>query len=323
MILAVAVAALGAWRWFDESPSSASPRAPSALTAPASFVECDAVGPGRAQACTLRFESAALGETARVRVLLPPRWREKKNLKTLYFLHGRGSAMGEGRPSMIEELGFAQDLGKSADTGWMIAAPQDARGNDYWMNGVGHSRRWSDFLSTELIAGVEAHFPADPRPCSRLIAGISMGAYGAFYQAYHHPDLYAGAAAHSPLFRFTAEEVRLNPQDPPVFGLTTDELERTLLTRSYARAGAGFRKPLWIDIGDHDELAVRTYTRTFSFLNSLRALEPQAVIRIFSGPGENHSMSYWLRHKARYLGWYEERFAEGCLPAPRTSGHDH
>lgn len=279
--------------------------------------DCDMLKPAQksSQACTMFLRSESLSEDVPVRVIVPPGYPAKGPYAVVYFLHGRESSMLPDRPSMVESLGFNELMAVNQaqqETSWILVAPQDRRGHDYWMNGAKNGRKWNDFLAWELPATIEQSFPVKPRPCARLIAGISMGAYGAFYHFFQHPLQYAGFAAHSPLFRTNRTEVEINGHDPAVFGIAEGELNKSLLPRLYRHEDIHLGRPMWIDIGDHDQLAINHYKKTFDFIREVAEREPKAKVSIFEGEMEDHSFPYWKKHLPAALEWYSTTLAEAC-----------
>lgn len=270
------------------------------------------------RACTMFVRSNALDEDVPLRVIVPPGYPAGGPYSVVYFLHGRDSSMLPDRPSMAEALGFPELMAARSKGAakWILVAPQDRRGHDYWMNGAKNGRRWNDFLAWDLPEEIERSFPVKTQPCGRLLSGVSMGAYGAFYHFVQHPMLYAGFAAHSPLFRTNREEVEINGRDPAVFGVSEGELNKRLVTRIYRRDGVHHGRPMWVDIGDHDQLAVNHYKKTFDFIRELKSREPRARIAIREGLNEDHSFGYWRRHLPEALDWYDETLAQSCPQAP-------
>jgi S-formylglutathione hydrolase FrmB len=55
--------------------------------------------------------------------------------------------------------------------------------------------RYEDYLVRDLVADVEARFPALTGRAHRAIVGISMGGFGAVAMALRHPEMYVFAGA--------------------------------------------------------------------------------------------------------------------------------
>ncbi len=246
-----------------------------------------------------------------VRVLVPVGFTlsEAHNYATIYFLHGRGGAMGTSARSQAEDIGYLGKLAQSRH--WIMVAPQDEEGNGFWMEGQESQKKWNEFLAKELIAEIEKLFKIDTRACQRLIVGISMGGTGAFTQAFRYRDLYAGFASHSGTYRMGVKDVMTNPLDQTCFGLQEKQLDESLITRKYS-AGKRYLKPMWLDYGENDEPVTRTYKSGLAFIDSLENLEPLAVIHRYTGVDQTHSLFYWRSHLSEYVKWYESVLSKSC-----------
>jgi putative tributyrin esterase len=72
-------------------------------------------------------------------------------------------------------------------------------GSSYYMNAVERPQdKYEDDLIRDLIAEVEARFPAKSDRANRAIVGVSMGGFAAVALALRHPDLFVFAGAISP-----------------------------------------------------------------------------------------------------------------------------
>jgi S-formylglutathione hydrolase FrmB len=69
--------------------------------------------------------------------------------------------------------------------------------------------RYEDYLVHDLIADVEARFPAATGRESRAFAGVSMGGYAAVKLALSRPELFVFAGAISPAVNVTERPFRL------------------------------------------------------------------------------------------------------------------
>ena len=54
--------------------------------------------------------------------------------------------------------------------------------------------RYETFVSKELIAYVDSHFPTYPTPAKRAVTGLSMGGHGAMWLAIRHKDVFGAEA---------------------------------------------------------------------------------------------------------------------------------
>lgn len=64
-----------------------------------------------------------------------------------------------------------------------------------WYSNQVHGYRFFDYLTEELPASMQRMFPISGRPEDTVVAGLSMGGYGAFKWALRKPDSIAAAAS--------------------------------------------------------------------------------------------------------------------------------
>ena len=168
---------------------------------------------------------AMIGAAVTVNVLLPPGYSDPANAgvnyKVLYLLHGHG--------------GGPDDWWKNADANHasletvvgtlpLIVVMPDG-GYDGWYsdwygvdvdghNGTDPNRApaWESFHTNELLTFVDRTYRTVQAATGRLVAGLSMGGYGALHYGLAHPDLFAAAGSFS-----GALDIRLDdPAEPLV-----------------------------------------------------------------------------------------------------------
>ena len=141
----------------------------------------------------LTIESAALGRTAKVRLLTPRGWdkRDRRDRwPVLLLLHGCCDTYDSWtRETDVEEFRKLRDvlvvMPEGGDVGWY----------SNWRNhGKGGPPAWEDFHLKELPRLLERHYGAGNR---RVIAGLSMGGFGALSYAGRHPGMFRAAASYS------------------------------------------------------------------------------------------------------------------------------
>lgn len=137
--------------------------------------------------------SPALGRTVGVRVLLPGRPSEVADV--IYLFHGGGDDFRS-----WTDLGAAEQL--TADSPYLVVMP-DAGAASYSRHTIGGGERtettldWPTFHTAELPAFIADRYSVNPERSGALLAGLSMGGYGAMKYAAQHPDRYCAAAAFS------------------------------------------------------------------------------------------------------------------------------
>lgn len=141
----------------------------------------------------------------RVRVLLPPGYATAtRRYPVLLLLHGAGddaaawtsNADGQvpletftaGLPDAEQAVVVMPDAGKNTDAGWY---------SDWFNGGAFGPPRWETFHIAQLLPWVEQTFRVRSDRGGRVVAGLSMGGYGAVEYAARHPDLFAAAFSFS------------------------------------------------------------------------------------------------------------------------------
>lgn len=132
--------------------------------------------------------SPALGRTLGVRVLLPGIPQEVSPVIHLY--HGGGDDFRS-----WTDFGAAEEL--TLNSPYLVVMP-DAGAGTYSRVAVGSEvHDWPTFHTKEIPEFLAKNFSVDFAPDNQLLAGLSMGGYGAMKYAAWHPDRYSWAAAFS------------------------------------------------------------------------------------------------------------------------------
>jgi len=135
--------------------------------------------------------------TVRVLVMTPPSYdaAPARHYPVLYFLHDGG-----GDEEVFFREGLADALEKDMREGrlpeMLVVAP---RGVGTWfVDGEGAAPRYATFLTRTLVPFVDSRYRTVASRGSRLVAGISMGGYGALHWALAAPSLFCAAGGLSP-----------------------------------------------------------------------------------------------------------------------------
>jgi S-formylglutathione hydrolase FrmB len=165
----------------------------------------------------ITIDSAALGQTACARILLPRHFSSRSGdaWPVFYLLHGGlGSYVDWTESSDIERLTRRADV--------LVVMPDAGRLGfyaDWWNHGAGNKPGWETFHLTELIQIVERGLGASDQ---RAIAGLSMGGFGAMSYAGRRPELFRAAASFSGVLDTTHPTVApLFPGPYPTFLMQT------------------------------------------------------------------------------------------------------
>jgi enterochelin esterase-like enzyme len=144
-------------------------------------------------------DSKLLGRTVRYGVYLPPGYDEPANAKTRYpvvfFLHGlfEGAErwMGRGGAELFDNAIKEKKLPP------MLLICPDA-GMTFYADTLDGKKPYARFFVEELVPFVDKTYRTTGDRLHRIVAGSSMGGFGALRFALKHPDLFSAVIAHEP-----------------------------------------------------------------------------------------------------------------------------
>ncbi|MCW6004799.1 esterase family protein [Micromonospora sp. CPCC 205371] len=141
----------------------------------------------------LTIASPALDRTAKVRLLTPEGWdqrRPKHRWPVFYLLHGCCATYDSWTSETdVETLPQLRHV--------LVVMPEAGEVGFYsnwWNGGAGGPPAWETFHLRELRTLLERHYGAGHR---RVVAGLSMGGFGALTYAARHPGMFRAAASYS------------------------------------------------------------------------------------------------------------------------------
>jgi len=228
---------------------------------------------------TFGLQSKLLGRTMYEELITPAGGGKGRPL--LVFLHGYGgSPSGTVTPTLIAAL---RRLGDRAP---VVLLPEGLTG--WWHDD--EDGPWGSYVLKEVIpAGLERSGADSDRVA---IGGISMGGFGALDLGRLAPDRFCAVGGHSPaVFERGSEGAEF------AFDGDQDFARHDLLT--LARDESPYGAPVWLDVGDSDELrpAVETLARELD--------DDDADVTFHHWPG-GHAGPYWERHFGEYLDFYAD-----------------
>lgn len=140
------------------------------------------------------FWSPSLGRTLPYRIILPADYATSvARYPVLYLLHGYGGAFGDwSAHSKVAEYVAGRPL--------IVVMPEGA--NSWYVDGA-NGQAWETYLTSDLITSVDATFRTIATRDGRMIAGLSMGGYGAVKAGLRHPELFAVVGSFSGAFDIT------------------------------------------------------------------------------------------------------------------------
>lgn len=154
--------------------------------------------------------SKRLGRDISCQVYLPPDYDATKAVRypVLYLLHGRGDRMsawtaikpdldrliGEGRMPAV--IAIMPDAPSNRRAGYYIDSQFTGAG------GLPAGEAAETAFTQDLIAHIDATYPTRADRAGRIVAGYSMGGYGALRYSLAHPELFGAAIVLSPAVYF-------------------------------------------------------------------------------------------------------------------------
>lgn len=281
------------------------------------------VTPGAPPAAEMRlsqaFESAALGRALAYSIYLPPSSAEGRRYPVVYLLHGTGdSERSYPKAGRVEATMDA--LIARAEVAPMIVVMPDGK-RSWYVNSaeVGGAGDYETAIARDLIAHVDATYPARAEPQARFITGHSMGGFGALRLAFKFPRKFAAVAAMSAaLWDHVKPGYTLSKAEQKIFGGsfgTPFQAKRFLAQRPRAFLPAllacACAPPIYLTSGDDDYF--RAWASTFRLFSELRAAELDTQLRITDG---GHTWALW-RETAfpDVMRWFSRQLAEGATAA--------
>ena len=132
------------------------------------------------------FDSKVLHMPTSVDILMP---QGHGNYKTIYLLHGAG---GDKTTWLLKSRIADYVEGKN------VAVIMPSGNNSFYVN-QNQGKNYMDYISQELPELCESWFSLSGCKQDRMIAGMSMGGYGAFVNALNNPEVFGYAASFSGL----------------------------------------------------------------------------------------------------------------------------
>lgn len=167
------------------------------------------VAPGlmRGRTFDREMKSAALGETRKLRIYLPPGWSRDKVWPALFLTDNAAGSYAGLVEAMIEDGAIVPIVVVSAEAGrravvgaGVETGGPDLRSAEYIRHDAEGDRfdRHMAFFTGELTAYAVAEFGVSTRREDRAVAGYSSGGVFALWAGLLHPEVYATAVPMSP-----------------------------------------------------------------------------------------------------------------------------
>jgi enterochelin esterase-like enzyme len=215
------------------------------------------------------FYSAALDRQVDYRVTLPRRYEEEptRRYPVVYLLHGRGDTMHAWEDGALELHRLAEAGRIPSVIAVMPDAPASGRAS-YYINSrfsgneeLPAGQAMETAIAVDLVAHVDKAYRTLRSRNSRVVAGYSMGGYGALRLVLAHPDKFGAAVVLSPAVYVPLPPSASSAREFGAFGWKTEtfsdrvyeSLNYPALLPDFARRGVVL--PVFIAVGD-DEIAL-------------------------------------------------------------------
>src|SRR6266545_4798689 len=221
-LLTVGLIACTATHGSSQGPSQG-PQAAGSPKRPARVVAVETLGP---RLRDLTIDSPALGQRAKVRLLLPRRFAAEpaRRWPVLWLLHGCcDTYQSWTRSTDVQDLpGLAEVLVVMPEAG------QVGFYSDWYNGGDGGPPQWETFHLVELRQLLERDWRAGDH---RVVAVVSMGGLGAMAYAARHPGMFQAAASYSGILDTRYQG---GPLDTPAPTQQARQLEQALQPQALA-----------------------------------------------------------------------------------------
>ncbi|MCK5651036.1 MAG: alpha/beta fold hydrolase [Gemmatimonadetes bacterium] len=253
------------------------------------------------------LHSEALGSEWEYSVYLPPGYdAEARSYLTVYLLHGYG-----GNHTDWVRLGDAATtadslIGVGAIPPVILIMP-DGR-NSFYVDSdpEGGAGAYETAIIQDLISHVDDRYRTIPTRRGKVIAGLSMGGYGAMHLAFKYPERFLAAASLSGVVGSTPPDeedlgyFRTSFGDPFDFEAWRAENPHNWIPSLKENR---LRVPVFLTIGDDD--GAWLYEGTVELYTALKESELPAELRITNGA---HSWEVWDRSLRQTLLFFSRVF---------------
>jgi S-formylglutathione hydrolase FrmB len=269
---------------------------------------------------TREFDSSALQRKWTYAVYLPDGY-DTSTLRypVLYLLHGHGGGLYDWvNLGHIQQM--ADELIAHGDIPPAIIVMPDAGSTWY----VDRKEKMETAVIRDLVGDAERNFRALGVRDGRLVAGLSMGGYGALRFALKYPEMFAAAAPLSPAIYDPEPPQGSGARKAGVFG-SPDFDPQVWKSLNYPRLWDAFLAkkiavPMYIDSGDDDTFFIEAEAaRLYSLL---RKNGQPAELRIVDG---GHDWQVWestIGDALRYIFRFSARPATAAAGVPKEAPSD-
>ena len=258
---------------------------------------------------SLKFNSQILGREVSYSIYLPEGYDTSNRLyPVLYLLHG----WSDNETSWIQ-MGNMQTIAdqtiQNNEAAPMIIVMPDAKVT-WYVNAYNDKDSYEDMFFKELIPEIEKKYRTRTEKQYRAVAGLSMGGYGSFIYALHHPEYFSACAPLSAAV-YTDEDMKeyLKTYYAKEFegiygkGLITDHWYKNSVLHLVKNAKKEdlSKVRFYIDCGDDDDLLHGNY-----LIHEM--MQEKNVKHEFRVRDGGHSWTYWRTALPEVMKFVSRRF---------------
>jgi putative tributyrin esterase len=255
------------------------------------------------------FFSGALFARKTCNVYLPKGYEQsEQRYPVIYLLHGLNGSESH----WLLKGNAEQTLDRMMASGQLrpsiVIMPSDGgygHGTFYidWYDGSGN---FEQYFLYDLIPEIDKHYRTIADRFHRVVAGLSMGGFGAFSLALRNPDLFSACVSFSGALitkEFVSQQVLTTDAGRMIGPANGPYAQSYDLHKCASRQTANERRPqLYFNCGTGDYL----YPLNTAFHQHLDAIGYSHTYREFSG---EHNWEYWIERLPDGLLFIESNFA--------------
>jgi S-formylglutathione hydrolase FrmB len=141
---------------------------------------------------TVEIRSAAMNKTNKCVVITPGKSKKgKETYPTVYLLHGHGGNYSNWLRRVPQLEAYADEFNV------ILVCPDGEFSSWYFDSPVDSSMRYETYISKEVPAYIDAHYPTIKDRKARAITGLSMGGHGGLFLGFRHADFFGACGSMS------------------------------------------------------------------------------------------------------------------------------
>jgi S-formylglutathione hydrolase FrmB len=140
---------------------------------------------------TVSIYSPSMHRAARCIVVVPKSAQNNTRFPTVYLLHGYSGDYGNWLKKVPNIINYADEYQE------LIVCPDGGYSSWYLDSPIDTSMRYETYISQEVPAYIDAHYPTIANRAARAITGLSMGGYGALFIGFRHASFFGACGSMS------------------------------------------------------------------------------------------------------------------------------